>query len=69
MRLTSFEKIAQTLKQQQIKLEHKITQADALNNVIQSLIIVSLMVLGLGFSNRVGFSFGETLIIVLLFLN
>jgi len=67
MRLASFEKIAQTLKQQQIKLEHKITQADALNNVIQSLIIVSLMVLGLGFSNRVGFSFGETLIIVLLF--
>lgn len=67
MRLASFEKIAQTLKQQQIKLEHKITQADALNNVIQSLIIVSLMVLGLGFSNRAGFSFGETLIIVLLF--
>ena len=64
-----FEGLTQDLKAQQYQVEKKITLVDALNSLIQNTMIGLLIVLGLLTSRSMGLTFGNTIVVIMLFSN
>lgn len=64
-----FKNLTQDLKAQQYQVEKKITLVDALNGLIQNAMIGLLIVLGLLTSRSMGLTFGNTIVVIMLFSN
>lgn len=64
-----FESLTQDLKTQQYQVEKKITLVDAFNGLIQNIMIGLLIVLGLLTSRSMGLTFGNTIVVIMLFSN